>query len=81
MLLIRLVRKNDLVGHSSWVFRVFFVIFVLIERRTSLRLNHKNLLRLGVKQVRKKKGNGLKRFLSRSRRRFFKKWQDTEFND
>lgn len=52
MLLIRLVRKNDLVGHSSWVFRVFFVIFVLIERRTSLRLNHKNLLRLGVKQVR-----------------------------
>ena len=56
-------------------------IFVLIERRTSLRLNHKKFLRLGVKQVRKKKGNGLKHFLSRSRRRFFKKWQDNEFND
>lgn len=29
----------------------------------------------------RRRGNGLKCFLSRSRRRFFKKWQDNEFND
>lgn len=55
-------------------FSEFFVIFVLMERRTSLKLNHQKLLREWVKHVRKKKGNDLKRFLSRSRRRFFKKW-------
>lgn len=62
-------------------FSEFFVIFVVMERRTSLNLNHQKLLREWVKHVRKKKGYGLKRFLSRSRRRFLKKWQADEFND
>lgn len=62
-------------------FPKFFVIFVDMERRISLKLNHQKLLREWVKHVRKKKGYGLKRFLSRSRRRFFKKWQADEFND
>lgn len=52
-----------------------------MERRTSLKLNHQKLLREWVKHVRKKKGNGLKRFLSRERRRFFKKWQAEELLD
>jgi hypothetical protein len=52
-----------------------------MERRTSLNLNHQKLLREWVKHVRKKKGYGLKRFLSRSRRRFFKKWQAEELLD
>lgn len=62
-------------------FSEFFVIFVVMERRTSLNLNHQKLLREWVKHVRKKKGYGLKRFLSRSRRRFFKKWQAEELLD
>lgn len=62
-------------------FSKFFVIFVDMERRTSLKLNHQKLLREWVKHVRKKKGNGLKRFLSRERRRFFKKWQAEELLD
>lgn len=62
-------------------FSEFFVIFVLMERRIFLKLNHQKLLREWVKHVRKKKGYDLKRFLSRSRRRFFKKWQADEFND
>lgn len=37
-------------------FSEFFVIFVLMERRTSLKLNHQKLLREWVKHVRKKKG-------------------------
>lgn len=53
-------------------FLEFFVIFVVLERRTSLKLNHQKLLREWVKHVRKKKGRGLKRFLSRSRRRFLR---------
>ena len=28
MLLIRLVQKNDLVGHFSWVFRVFCQVII-----------------------------------------------------
>lgn len=62
-------------------FSEFFVIFVVMERRTSLNLNHQKLLREWVKHVRKKKGYGLKRFLSRSRRMFFKKWQAEELLD
>lgn len=62
-------------------FSEFFVIFVVMERRTSLNLNHQKLLREWVKHVRKKKGYGLKRFLSRSRRSFFKKWQAEELLD
>lgn len=62
-------------------FLKFFVIFVDMERRISLKLNHQKLLRERVKHVRKKKGYGLKRFLSRSRRRFFKKWQAEELLD
>lgn len=52
-----------------------------MERRISLKLNHQKLLREWVKHVRKKKGYGLKRFLSRERRRFFKKWQAEELLD
>lgn len=62
-------------------FTEFFIIFVVMERRVSLKLNHQKLLREWVKHVRKKKGNGLKRFLSRERRRFFKKWQAEELLD
>lgn len=62
-------------------FSEFFVIFVLMERRISLKLNHQKLLREWVKHVRKKKGSGLKRFLSRERHRFFKKWQADELFD
>lgn len=62
-------------------FPKFFVIFVDMERRISLKLNHQKLLREWVKHVRKKKGYGLKRFLSRSRSRFFKKWQAEELLD
>ncbi len=62
-------------------FSEFFVIFVVMERRTSLHLNHQKLLREWVKHVRKKNGYGLKHFLSRSRRRFFKKWQAEELLD
>lgn len=43
-------------------FLKFFVIFVDMERRISLKLNHQKLLREMVKHVRKKKGYGLKRF-------------------
>lgn len=62
-------------------FTEFFIIFVVMERRVSLKLNHQKLLREWVKHVRKKKGYGLKRFLSRERRRFFKKWQAEELLD
>lgn len=37
-------------------FSEFFAIFVLMERRTSLKLNHQKLLREWVGHVRKKKG-------------------------
>lgn len=63
-------------------FTEFFIIFVVMECRVSLKLNPQKLLRLGgVKHVRKKKGSGLKCFLSRERHRFFKKWQADELFD